>query len=334
MRIRSFARLLRRFISRPAKVRQGPPKARQALAALTARPTTGAAAAFGSNPGALQMQVYAPPRLPAGRPLIVVLHGCGQTATTFAADAGWTALADEARLALLLPAQIHENNRGGCFNWFLPRDTRRGAGEAMSIRQMVRTATERFGSDPGQIFVVGFSAGAAMAASLLAAYPAVFAAGGVVAGMPVGCATSAAGAILRMRRADTGRTRQALAADVRSVTGSVARKSWPRLSIWHGERDRTVDPDNAEVLAKQWSELQGFDAEPSSDRVEPGLRQRAWGRPNRPPAVELWTIAGLGHGFPVDASAPGRGRAGAWVTDSGLCAARRIAAFWGLCDAT
>ena len=44
---------------------------------------------FGSNPGALRMFTYAPPRLPATRPLVVVLHGCGQEAARFAGDAGW-----------------------------------------------------------------------------------------------------------------------------------------------------------------------------------------------------------------------------------------------------
>lgn len=285
---------------------------------------------FGSNPGKLRMWLYAPTRLPAGRPLVVVLHGCGQDAASFAADGGWLALAEQFRVALLMPEQTHDNNRARCFNWFLPDDVRRGSGEAMSIRQMIRHGVARHSSDPRRIFIAGFSAGGAMAAAMLAAYPAVFAAGGVVAGMPVGCANSATGAMLRMRRADTGRTRQALANDVRSATGSATRRSWPRLSIWQGERDRTVDPGNAEVLANQWSELQGFDVEPIADRTESGVRQRAWGRPNQPPSVELWTIAALGHGFPVDASVPASGRSGPWVTDGGMCAARRIAAFWGL----
>ena len=323
MRTRSFVRLLRRLVTPRAKTRR-------AIAAFLKPAAKPAPATFGSNPGALRMQTYAPPRLPPGRALIVVLHGCGQSAATFASDAGWIAVADALRLTLLLPEQTHENNRGGCFNWFRADDTRRGSGEAMSIRQMIRASVKRFGSDPRQIFVVGFSAGGGMAAALLAAYPALFAAGAVVAGMPVGCASSVAGAMLRMRRADTGRTRQLLANDVRSVTGSAARKSWPRLSIWQGERDRTVDPANAEVLAKQWSELQGHTAEPTSDRAEPGARHRAWGWPNRPESVELWTIAALGHGFPVDSRTPGGGRAGAWVSDGGPNAAGLIAAFWGL----
>ena len=276
------------------------------------------------------MHVFAPPRLGAGRPLIVVLHGCGQSAATFAADAGWLALARELRFALLLPEQTHENNRGRCFNWFRPSDVRRGSGEAMSIRQMIRNAVKRFGSDPRHIFVVGLSAGGAMAAAMLAAYPAVFSAGAVVAGLPVGCASTPVGAMLHMRRANSGRTRLALANDVRMVTGSPSRKSWPRLSIWQGERDRTVAPENAEVLANQWSELHGSGTEPIIDRTIEGARQRAWGRPNRVPSVELWTIARMGHGFPVDPHTAASGSVGAWVVDGGLCAARLIAAFWGL----
>ncbi len=290
-------------------------------------------AAFGSNPGALRMLVYAPARLPAGRPLVVVLHGCGQDAETFASNAGWLSVAEQFRLALLLPQQTYENNRGRCFNWFRPDDVRRGSGEAMSIRQMIRNAAGRFGSDPRRIFVVGFSAGAGMAAALLAAYPAVFAAGAVVAGTPVGCARTRMGAVLHMRAADSRRTRMALAEDVRAGSRPRLhpRKVWPRLSIWHGERDRTVDPGNAEALAAQWGELHGHGPVPARDHaVKVGVRRRSWGQPDEPPSVDLWTIASIGHGFPVDPRTPSSGRVGPWVVDAGLCAAQLIASFWGL----
>jgi poly(hydroxyalkanoate) depolymerase family esterase len=287
-------------------------------------------AAFGSNPGALRMLVHARPRLRAGQPLVVVLHGCGQQAAAFAADSGWLALADELGFALLLPEQTHDNNRGRGFNWFRPDDVRRGGGEAMSIRQMLRIAVARYASDPKRVFIVGFSAGGSMAAAMLAAYPAVFAAGGVVAGMPVGCANSQVGAMLHMRRADSSRTRQALAADVRTVTRTHSRNVWPRISIWQGTRDRTVDPANAEALAAQWGELHGQVAVPRTDELTPGHRRRAWGRPDRPPSVELWTIPGIGHGFPVDPGAPESGHMGAWVCTP-VCPPRaglQLSGFW------
>jgi len=111
---------------------------------------------FGSNPGNLRMFSYVPANLPAGAPLIVVLHGCKQRAVRFARDAGWLALADRSRVALLLPEQkglpsfLHDvfllpavvalggaNNQNACFNWFEPDDTSRDRGEALSIRQMI-----------------------------------------------------------------------------------------------------------------------------------------------------------------------------------------------------
>jgi poly(3-hydroxybutyrate) depolymerase len=102
------------------------------------------------------------------------------------------------------------------------------------------------------------------------------------------------------------------------------------MTIWQGEDDRTVAAGNAELLAAQWSGVHGLGLEPDSDSVAAaGLRRRAWGRAGRP-AVELCTIAGMGHGFPVHAEMPGGGRPGAWVLEAGVPAARHIAAFWGI----
>jgi poly(hydroxyalkanoate) depolymerase family esterase len=307
------------------------PAAARARTAAAASPRVAEVARFGSNPGGLRMLVYAPARLPAGAPLVVVLHGCRQDAEGFAADAGWLALARRLRVALVLPEQTAANNRGRCFNWHRPADVRRGGGgEAASIRQMVRAAATRFRSDRRRVFVVGLSAGGAMAAALLAAYPAVFAAGAVVAGMPVGTASTTAMALLRMHRADSFRGRTTLAAAVRTAAPAARTRRWPRLSIWQGGRDRTVDPANAEALAAQWTALHGFDPPPTGDAAPAlGVRRRAWGRPARP-AVELWTIAHMGHGFPVDPRLADGGRAGPWVVDAGLSAARHIAAFWGI----
>jgi poly(hydroxyalkanoate) depolymerase family esterase len=287
---------------------------------------------FGANPGALKMLVYAPPKkLPPGAPLIVVMHGCGQDAAMFARNAGWIALANRIGAALLLPEQNAKNSAGRCFNWFQPGDVRRGAGEAKSVRQMVRAALLRFRSDPRRVYIVGLSAGGAMAAALLAAYPNVFAGGGVVAGMPVGAAFNGASALFRMKRADRFVTRALLAEAVRrAAPPTVKPRVWPKISIWQGERDKTVDPRNAEELAAQWTALQGFD---DSDGVEtepaPGIKRRVWSTPRRA-AVEFWTLADMGHGFPIDARAADGGRSGFGVIDVGWPAARHMARFWGI----
>lgn len=286
---------------------------------------------FGSNPGALGMHVHVPRHRPApGAPLIVVLHGCGQDAAGFAADAGWIAMSEALGIPLLLPEQRRENNRHRCFNWFRPEHVARGQGEAMSIRQGLRWAMRHFATDRRRVFVVGLSAGGAMAAAMLAAYPAVFAAGAVVAGMPVGAAVTPLGALMRMRQAQRFTTRLGLAASVRAKAPGRGAARWPRLSIWQGGRDRTVHPNNAMLLAEQWGALHGLAEAPATDtEPAPGVRLRQWSR-GATPAVELWTLDEMAHGFPF---ADGQGRAARWVLAAGVPAARRICEFWGLLPA-
>src|SRR6202048_5433263 len=85
------------------------------------------------------MFTYSPSQSAPSPGLVVVLHGCTQTAAGYDYGAGWSTLADRYGFALLLPEQQRSNNPNGCFNWFLPDDTRRGRGEALSLRQMIET---------------------------------------------------------------------------------------------------------------------------------------------------------------------------------------------------
>lgn len=257
-------------------------------------------AGFGSNPGRLAMFLHEPPVAPkAGAPLIVLLHGCGQTAARFAADTGWIALADRLGIPLMLPEQSGENNQGRCFNWFRPLDVRRGFGEALSIRQMVDTALARFDCDPRRVFVAGLSAGGAMAAALLAAYPDVFAGGAIVAGLPVGAASSATEALSRMADADHGCTGDALAQRVRDAAPEGFVGPWPRVSIWHGLADDVVDPANARLLAEQWSAVHGI-TNAMNTTEQDSARRTIWTSSDRP-AVELWMLSDLPHAWPTGA---------------------------------
>ena len=106
---------------------------------------------FGSNPGNLRMLSYVPQDLPRGRPLVVALHGCTQTAAVFDYGSGWSNLAERHGFAMLFPEQQHANNPNNCFNWFLASDTRRGQGEALSIRQMIERMIEDYDIDRSRI---------------------------------------------------------------------------------------------------------------------------------------------------------------------------------------
>ncbi len=282
-------------------------------------------AAFGANPGGLTMKLHAPESLPrAGAPLLVLLHGCGQDAVRFAVAAGWTALADRLGAPLLLPEQASRNNPGRCFNWFEPGDIARDGGEVRSILQMTEAAIDRFGCDRRRVFVAGLSAGGAMAAAVMAAYPDAFAAGAVVAGLPVGCATDVGSAMTRMRAAGADLSGPDWAARSRAVAPSGYAGRWPRISIWQGGADRVVDPANAVNLEAQWVALHGLGSAPTQDlSPRPGLRRRVWRD-----AVELWTIDGMAHGYPVALAS-----AEPFVLSSGIDATGAIARFWGLLPA-
>src|SRR3954464_7787898 len=70
---------------------------------------------FGSNPGALEMYRFVPTGLPAGRPLVVLLHGCGDTAAGFAQGwSQWQTVATARHFALVFPQQTSSNNTSTC----------------------------------------------------------------------------------------------------------------------------------------------------------------------------------------------------------------------------
>ena len=200
--------------------------------------------AFGSNPGNLRMLTYAPRKLTKAPALVVALHGCTQTAAVYDHGSGWSALADAYGFALLFPEQQRSNNPNNCFNWFLPFDTERNHGEVFSIRQMIERMIEDHGINRSRVFVVGLSAGGAMASAMLATYPEVFAGGAIIAGLPYGCATNVQEAFEAMAG---GRDRSAREWGDLIRSASPHRGPRPKISLWHGSSDAIVNPRNMEA---------------------------------------------------------------------------------------
>jgi poly(hydroxyalkanoate) depolymerase family esterase len=286
-----------------------------------------ALAGFGSNPGALKAKLYLPDDLPEGAPLVVVLHGCTQSAAGYDHHSGWSQLADEAGFALLYPEQQRSNNPNLCFNWFQPSDVRRDAGEALSIRQMIEAMVKAYGLDRKRIFVTGLSAGGAMAAAMLASYPDVFAGGAIMAGLAYGSAATVPEAFDSMR-GHGGPSDEDLRRFLRDA--SKHRGPWPRISIWQGTSDRTVDASNAKAIASQWWGVHQIESEPTYTRIEEANTRQSWCDDSGEVVLEVNMIAGMGHGTPIDKN--GYGTPGPYMLDVGISSTQAIARFWEIAD--
>ncbi|MBF5043568.1 PHB depolymerase family esterase [Aggregicoccus sp. 17bor-14] len=289
---------------------------------------------FGTNPGNLLLYTHVPAGLPPGSPLVVVLHGCTQSAADIEAT-GWSAAADAYRFAVAYPQQQASNNRSGCFNWFLPGDTTRGQGEALSIRQMVAHLQGTLAVDSQRIFVVGFSAGGFMAAAMLATYPDVFAAGAINAGGPYGCATNLAEATACMSPGVT-KSPAAWGELVRSAYPSFTGPR-PRVTLWHGSADPVVAVANLDASVWQWTYALQLDGAAGTGSSEARFAHRTFGPAGGPVLVESYELYGLGHAVAVDPALPfeGSGLAcgsvGLYAASApGLCATELQARFFGL----
>lgn len=283
---------------------------------------------FGSNPGALRARFYLPKNLPKEAPLIVVLHGCTQTAAGYNDGSGWSELAAEQGFSVLFPEQQRANNANLCFNWFVSGDISRDSGEALSIRQMIEAAVVTHGLDRKRIFITGLSAGGAMAAAMLAAYPEVFAGGAIIAGLAYGSASTIPEAFDRMR-GHGGPSRAELQRLLRAA--SPHKGPWPRISIWQGTADTTVVPANADALLAQWHGVHSLGDRPTRTEKVDGQTRKVWSDGKGRDVVETYTIARMGHGTPLKTSGEdGLGRAAPFMLDIGISSTRHIAGFWEL----
>lgn len=285
---------------------------------------------FGTNPGNLRMLTYVPRDLPNGAPLVVVLHGCTQTARSYDLGTGWSTVADRYGFALLLPEQRATNNPMQGFNWFEAGDFMRESGEPLSIRQMIEWMVVTHGSDRSRVYVSGLSAGGAMTAVMLATYPEVFAGGAVIAGVPYRCANGVQEGLDCIFQ---GRSRSPREWGDLVRAASHHQGPWPKISIWHGTGDHTVKPTNAEESIKQWTDVHGLALTPTFESTVDGHSYRVWRGPDGDTLIESHTISGMAHGVPIDPHGEqGCGVAAPFILDMGISSTQHIARSWGLTE--
>lgn len=258
--------------------------------------------AFGANLGNLSLFYYAPKNLPAHAPLVVVLHGCSETANSVNRLTGWSLLAERYGFYLLFPQQHITNNTSHCFNWFKMNEIERGKGESESIREMIAYMKAHFSIDSARVFITGLSAGAAMSVVMIAAYPELFKSAAIFAGGPYKPGEnsfSAVGSMLSMPDKTPEEWRRVVWEQNPAFKGT-----YPKVLVFHGRNDPVVNIKSAREIVKQWTAVHQADTVP--DRVEYpyagnyDIKRRSYFDKDSSEAVVYYEFNNLGHALPVD----------------------------------
>ena len=226
--------------------------------------------------GSRRYRLYVPVSGTDGpRPLLLLLHGCTQDPDDFAVGTRILAAAERHGFVVALPEQPRDANPMGCWNWF---DTAHQGkrGEPGILAGIMGDVAKAEAIDPARVYAAGLSAGGAMAATLAATHPKLFAAVGVHSGLPHEAARDMGSALSVMR---TG-----------AVPPARPRTEGPRLFVMHGDADATVAPANADAL------LAGVAGEQLSRAVD-GAMVTTVHDPDGRVLAESWRIPGLAHAW-------------------------------------
>ncbi|RED94942.1 extracellular catalytic domain type 1 short-chain-length polyhydroxyalkanoate depolymerase [Marinoscillum furvescens] len=292
-----------------------------------------AVSSFGSNPGNLKMYTYIPNNMPSNAPLVLVLHGCTQTASSYASESDWNSLADTYGFYIIYAQQKSSNNSSECFNWFETGDISRGYGEAASLKNMTDYMKNNYSIDSDQVFVTGFSAGGAMTTVMLATYPDVFSGGAVMAGLPYKVATSSNQAFQAMF-GNVNKSPNQHGNAVRNASNHSG--PWPTVAVFHGTSDYTVYYMNQNEIMEQWTNVHGADqTADATDNAFDGnsvVSRKEYRNSSGDPVVVTYSINNMGHAIAID---PGNGtkqggNTGSYATDVNFFSSYWAAKFFGL----
>jgi poly(hydroxyalkanoate) depolymerase family esterase len=241
-------------------------------------------------------------------PLVVMLHGCTQTADDFAAGTAMNALAQAQGVIVLYPEQSREANPQRCWNWFKHSHQQRGRGEPALLAGMTRQVMAQHQVDADRVYVAGLSAGGAMAAILADTYPELYAAVGVHSGLSAGAASDLPSALAAMQGQGSGSRPNA--------------RHVPTI-VFHGDADATVHPSNGERVAAASSAGAGA-AEVLQH--QPAGKRRSTRRVHRDKAgkvlAEHWVVHGAAHAW------SGGSASGSYTDSSGPDASAEMLRFF------
>jgi poly(hydroxyalkanoate) depolymerase family esterase len=233
-------------------------------------------------------------------PLVVMLHGCTQTAPEFAQGSRMNALAQRKGFAVLYPQQLLSMDAHRCWQWY-QRATQQGGGEAGLVAGLLTQVVAKHALDASRVYVAGISAGAALAQILALRYPFRIAAVGLHSGPVFGTADSRMSAFGAMQAGGGGHAAQAVQALAHGA-------GFPRMPaiILHGDADKVVRIANQQQVAQQMLLVNGIAdlapitthtaARPKGRSPRHAFQTQDY-RVARKPIVSVCRIAGLDHAW-------------------------------------
>ncbi|MRW89483.1 PHB depolymerase family esterase [Duganella sp. FT80W] len=182
-----------------------------------------------------------------GLPLLVMLHGCQQTATQFAQGTRMNLLAEQMGYAVLYPQQLVSSHAQRCWKWY-ERATQQGGGDVPTIIGIINKVLTQCAIDRSRIFVAGLSAGAGMANILALNHPRLFAAVGLHSGPVFGAGHNTLGALGVMQHGAGG-----MRADLAVHEILQRQPQFPGMPaiLVQGQNDDVVRPINQIQLTRQ-----------------------------------------------------------------------------------
>lgn len=255
--------------------------------------------------------LYRPSNIPPDRPapLVMMLHGCQQTALEFKADTALLELAEQEKFWVVYPEQNTSAHPLRCWRWFDAEHQERERGEPGALRAIVADIQESHTIDTEQIYVAGLSAGAAMTVILVTVYGDVFQKGFALAGLPYQAARNEFEVAWAMGAGvpdPVAKGRSAYAAMVPDTPMA-------SLFVMHGQADLVVAFINGVHLIQQWTTcadlhwdgIENDDVSagaaqnlaPAQDNTRAAVLQKHTLPSGDIVAASLW-VEGLGHKWP------------------------------------
>jgi poly(hydroxyalkanoate) depolymerase family esterase len=255
---------------------------------------------FGSNPSNLSMYLYVPNNVRSNPPVLLALHGCQGSGPYLYSSTDFASLADRYGFIVIYPST---SPSGSC--WDVSSNqalTRNGGSDPVGLMSMITYTEQHYGANPNAVYVTGESSGGMMTNVMLADYPDVFKAGAAFMGVPYHCfyTGTVRGWNSACAQGQVSMSPQQWGDLVRNDADPGYSGPRPRMQLWHGTADTTLNYNNLGEEIKQWTNVLGVSQTPSSsDTPVANWNRTRYNDASGTTQVEAYSIVGAGHQLPI-----------------------------------